>query len=96
MVQVTQTEAFSTWIANLGDTQAVARVVARIRRLELGNAGDAKSVGGGVNEMQIDYGPGYRVYFTKRGKTVVILLRGGDKKTQKRDVETAKRMAKEI
>lgn len=96
MMRVTQTEAYSTWFAKLGDIQAKARIVARIRRVELGNLGDTKSVGGGVSELRIDYGPGYRVYFTKRGNTLVILLCGGDKKTQKRDIETAKRMAKEV
>jgi putative addiction module killer protein len=96
MVQIAQTEAYSTWFAKLSDIQAKARIVARIRRMELGNTGDAKSVGGGVSELRIDYGPGYRVYFTKRGNTLVVLLCGGDKKTQKRDIETAKRMAKEV
>jgi len=95
MLQIVQTDVFADWLDKLADVNAAARIVARIRRMELGNAGDAKSVGGGISEMRIDYGPGYRVYFTKRGKTVVILLCGGDKKSQKRDIEAAKKMAKE-
>lgn len=76
--------------------KAVARIGARIRRLELGNPGDVKSVGEGVSEMRIDYGPGYRVYFTRRGKTIVLLLCGGDKRTQSKDVKAAQKMVKEI
>ncbi len=94
-MQVIQTETFRTWLARLADRQAVARIVVRLRRLELGNAGDTRSVGDGVSEMRIDYGPGYRVYFTKRGKTIVILLCGGDKKSQRKDIATARKMAKE-
>jgi putative addiction module killer protein len=94
MVQVIQTAVFSSWLGKLTDT-AAARIVARLRRLELGNAGDVKSVGGGVSEMRIDYGPGYRVYYVWRGKTVVVLLCGGDKRIQDKDIKTAQRMAKE-
>lgn len=94
-MQVVQTETFRIWLARLADRQAVARIVVRLRRLELGNAGDTKSVGDGVSEMRIDYGPGYRVYFTRRGKTIVILLCGGDKKSQRKDIATAQKMAKE-
>ncbi|EGP06858.1 phage-related protein [Bradyrhizobiaceae bacterium SG-6C] len=94
-MQVVQTETFRIWLARLADRQAVARIVVRLRRLELGNAGDTKSVGDGVSEMRIDYGPGYRVYFARRGKTIVILLCGGDKKSQRKDIATAQRMAKE-
>lgn len=94
-MQVVQTETFRIWLARLADRQAVARIVVRLRRLELGNAGDTRSVGDGVSEMRIDYGPGYRVYFTKRGKTIVILLCGGDKKSQRKDIATAQKMAKE-
>ena len=74
---------------------AAARIVARIRRMEIGNAGDVRSVGDGVSEIRIDYGPGYRVYFARRGRTLVILLCGGDKKSQRKDIALAKRMAKE-
>ncbi|MGD9838725.1 MAG: type II toxin-antitoxin system RelE/ParE family toxin [Afipia sp.] len=94
-MQVVQTETFRIWLARLADRQAVARIVVRLRRLELGNAGDTRSVGDGVSEMRIDYGPGYRVYFTRRGKTIVILLCGGDKKSQRKDIATAQKMAKE-
>lgn len=95
-MQIVQTDAFTDWLHGLADVQATARIVVRIRRLELGNAGDAKSVGEGVSEMRIDYGPGYRVYFAKRAKSVVILLCGGDKKTQRKDIAMAQKMAKEV
>ena len=78
------------------DRQARARIVARIRRLSLGNPGDVKPVGSGVSEMRIDYGPGYRVYFTQRGEVVVILLCGGDKRTQDRDIAHAIAMVREL
>jgi putative addiction module killer protein len=96
MIQVVQTDAFAHWLNSLADMKAVARIGARIRRLELGNPGDVKSVGEGVSEMRIDYGPGYRVYFTRRGKTIVLLLCGGDKRTQSKDVKAAQKMVKEI
>ncbi|WFU67066.1 MULTISPECIES: type II toxin-antitoxin system RelE/ParE family toxin [Bradyrhizobium] len=96
MIQVVQTDAFAQWLNSLADIKAVARIGARIRRLELGNPGDVKSVGEGVSEMRIDYGPGYRVYFTRRGKTIVLLLCGGDKRTQSKDVKAAQKMVKEI
>jgi putative addiction module killer protein len=80
----------------LKDTNAIARIVARIRRLELGNLGDVKPVGEGISELRIDYGPGYRIYFVQQGNTVVILLCGGDKRTQNKDIRTAKQMAKEV
>lgn len=96
MLRVAQTDIFIAWLTNLNDHRAVARIVARIRRLELGNAGDIRSVGEGVSEMRIDYGPGYRIYFIRRGKTITILLCGGDKKTQRKDIATAQRLAKEV
>ncbi|MFQ3454806.1 type II toxin-antitoxin system RelE/ParE family toxin [Bradyrhizobium sp. UFLA01-814] len=95
-IQVVQTDAFAHWLNSLADMKAVARIGARIRRLELGNPGDVKSVGEGVSEMRIDYGPGYRVYFTRRGRTIVLLLCGGDKRTQSKDVKAAQKMVKEI
>ena len=96
MIEVRQSTVFSDWLRSLRDRNATARIVARIRRLELGNPGDIKSVGDGVSEMRIDYGPGYRVYLTYAGRTVVILLCGGDKSSQSRDIAQAKKMAKEI
>lgn len=96
MIEVRQTTVFSEWLKGLRDVNAQARIAIRIRRMEDGNAGDAKSVGEGVSEMRLTYGPGYRVYFTQQGKTVVILLCGGDKSTQSADIKEAKRLAKEL
>jgi len=96
MMEVRQTSIFSRWFGVLRDDRARLRIVARIRRMELGNPGDVKAVGDGVSEMRVDYGPGYRVYFTKTGDTVTILLCGGDKSSQSRDIALAKMMAKEI
>ncbi|KQT07207.1 MAG: type II toxin-antitoxin system RelE/ParE family toxin [Bradyrhizobium sp.] len=96
MLEVRQTDTFASWLRALKDANAVARIAARIRRLELGNLGDVKPVGEGVSELRIDYGPGYRIYFIQQGNTVVILLCGGDKRTQNKDIRTAKRMAKEV
>ena len=92
MLEVRETAHVSDWINSLRDLRAVARIDARIGRLRLGNFGDAKSVGDGVSELR-DYGPGYRVYFTRRGETVVILLCGGAKGSQARDIERAKAVA---
>lgn len=96
MIEVRQTIVFSEWLRALRDRNAAARIAVRIRRLELGNPGDIKSVGDGVSEMRIDYGPGYRLYLTYTGRTLVILLCGGDKSSQSRDIGQAKKMAKEI
>jgi putative addiction module killer protein len=96
MVEVRQTDEFKLWLRRLNDQNAYARVVARIRRMELGNPGDARSVGAGVMEMRIDYGPGYRVYYTQRGKTIVIVLCAGDKRTQDRDIKRAIGLAEEL
>ena len=96
MLEVRQTDVFAAWIADLRDREARARIVVRIRRLSLGNPGDVKPVGSGVSEMRIDYGPGYRVYFVRRGDTVVVLLCGGDKRTQDRDIARARELAREI
>jgi putative addiction module killer protein len=95
MFEVQQTAIFEAWIDGLKDMRAVARIEVRLRRLSLGNVGDAKSLGDGVSEMRIDYGPGYRLYFTRRGERIVILLCGGDKKRQSGDIARAKQMAKE-
>ena len=94
MIEVRQTEAYAEWFARLRDRQARARIDARIRRLSLGNPGDVKPVGEGVSELRIDYGPGYRVYFVQRGKTLIVLLAGGDKRTQDRDINTAIALAR--
>jgi len=96
MIEVRQTEAYARWIADLDDDRARARIEVRIYRLSLGNPGDVRPVGEGVSEMRIDYGPGYRVYLTQRGKTLVILLCGGDKRTQSRDIADAKAMARQL
>ncbi|MFZ0602390.1 MAG: type II toxin-antitoxin system RelE/ParE family toxin [Roseiarcus sp.] len=96
MLEVRQTDVFTAWFAGLRDRKARARITARIRRLSLGNPGDVKSVGGGLSEMRIDYGPGYRVYFVGRGDVVVILLCGGDKRRQDRDIARALELAKEV
>jgi len=96
MIEVRQTDVFSDWFARLRDREARARITVRIRRLSLGNPGDVRPVGGGVSEMRIDYGPGYRVYFVRRGDTVVILLCGGDKSTQARDIARALELAGEV
>ena len=94
MIEIRQTEEYSSWFERLRDRQARARILARIRRLSLGNPGDVEPVGEGVSELKIDYGPGYRVYFKHRGKTLVVLLAGGDKKTQKRDIKKAQELAR--
>lgn len=96
MVEVRQTDVFADWFAGLRDREARARITARIRRLSLGNPGDVKPVGRGVSEMRIDYGPGYRVYFVQRGNTVVVLLCGGDKRHQDRDIARALELAHEV
>jgi len=84
---------FDAWFSRLRDRRAIARIAARIDRLALGNPGDVKQVGAGVSEMRIDYGPGYRVYFTQRGSTVVVILCGGDKRTQTADIKRAIKIA---
>jgi len=96
MIEVRQTEVFSQWFDSLRDRQARARINVRIRRLSLGNFGDAKPVGEGVSELRIDFGPGYRVYFVRRGRALVILLVGGDKDTQDRDIRKAQKLAREM
>lgn len=95
MPTVRQTRVFADWFAKLRDRQAQARITVRIRRLSLGNPGDVKPVGNGVSELRIDYGPGYLIYITERGGEIVILLCGGDKRSQQRDIARAKQMAQE-
>jgi putative addiction module killer protein len=94
MIEVRQTAEFSDWLHRLKDVNAVARIVARIRRMEQGNKGDTSGVGAGVMEMRIDYGPGYRIYYARRGAAIVILLCGGDKRTQRQDIRRAQELAK--
>lgn len=94
--QLAETDTFHHWLGSLADRRAKARIVDRIKRASNGNFGDAKPVGSGVSEMRIDCGPGYRVYFFRRGKTLVILLCGGDKKSQKADIAQAIGMKEEI
>ena len=94
-MQVLQTEAFERWFDNLRDRNARARILARIRRLQLGNPGDFRPVGKGVSEMRIDHGPGYRVYFVRRQDSVVLLV-GGNKNSQNRDIDRATKMAQRL
>ena len=96
MIELRKTEVYARWLDGLRDSRARARVLVRVERLAAGNPGDARSVGEGVSELRIDHGPGYRVYFTRRGRTVVVLLAGGDKRTQSRDIETALRLARNL
>lgn len=94
MIEVRETDKYAEWFSSLRDRQARTRIDKRIRRLALGNPGDVKPVGEGVSELRIDYGPGYRIYYTQRGKTLVILLAGGDKRSQIHDVELALELAR--
>jgi putative addiction module killer protein len=97
VIEVRQAEALSDRLRRLRDANAVARIVGRIRRMELGNPGDAKSVGRGVLEMRIDYGPGYRIYYVHRGSQIVILLCGGDKRTQQQqDIKQSHKLAETV
>jgi putative addiction module killer protein len=96
MIEIRKTELFAQWIDALRDLRARARVQARIERLAGGNPGDVEPVGEGVSELRINYGPGYRVYFKKRGQELIILLAGGDKATQARDIKTALRLARQL
>ena len=96
MIEVRQTAPFAKWIETLRDRRARARIELRLDRLALGLFGDVKPVGGGVSELRVDYGPGYRVYFTQKGRELVILLAGGDKTTQDRDIERAQALARDL
>jgi putative addiction module killer protein len=96
MFEVRRTAEFVDWIVGLRDVAARARIAKRIDRIALGNFGDAKAVGDGVSELRFTFGPGYRVYYTRRGDVVVILLCGGDKDTQGKDIERAKAMVREL
>ena len=93
---VLTTPTYNTWFSGLRDRQAQLRIVARLKRIELGNLGDAKALGGGISEIRLAFGPGYRLYFTKRGVEVIVLLVGGDKSSQSRDIKTARDLAKQL
>ncbi len=94
-IEVRKTAIFDRWLSNVKDMRAVARILVRIDRLAQGNAGDARSIGSGLWELRIDCGPGYRVYYLRRGKALVLLLCGGDKSTQSRDIERPYELASE-
>jgi putative addiction module killer protein len=96
MFTIQQTEAFQIWLDGLKDRRAQIRIVARLRQAEGGNLGDWAPVEGEVSEFRIDYGPGYRLYFVRRGRVILVLLNGGDKSTQKRDIRRAIKLAAEI
>lgn len=96
MLEVRQTVTYAEWFSGLRDRTAKSRIDIRIRRLSLGNPGDAKPVGEGVSELRVDFGPGYRVYFVQKGDTYVVLLAGGDKSSQDRDIREAKALARDL
>jgi putative addiction module killer protein len=96
MVELIKSATFDRWLTELRDRQAKARIEVRLRRLSLGNPGDVKPVGDGISEMRIDHGPGYRVYFMRRGVLVVVLLCGGDKSSQQKDIAQAKLIAEQF
>ena len=96
MLEVRETAAYAEWFSNLRDRTARVRINIRIRRLSLGNPGDVKPVGEGVSELRVDHGPGYRVYFVQKADVFVVLLAGGDKSTQDRDVRQAKALARDL
>lgn len=95
MFEIIKSETFERWLIGLKDRQARLRVLSRVDRLSEGNPGDVKPVGGGISELRIDYGPGYRVYFMKRGPLVIVLLAGGDKRTQQADIRRAITIARD-
>lgn len=95
-IEIRETEVFATWLHGLRDSQARARIAARIQRLRFGNPGDVRPVGEGISELRIHYGPGYRVYFVQHGAVIIVLLCGGDKDTQERDIARARKLAREV
>lgn len=96
MIEIRKTDIYAHWLDSLRDIHARARIQARVERLAGGNPGDVKPVGEGVSEIRIDYGPGYRVYYKKHGRELVILLAGGDKRSQASDIKTALRLARNL
>ena len=96
MLEIRQTEAFAKWLGGISDARAAEKIAQRVVRLQSGLFGDVKPVGSGISELRIDYGPGYRVYFVQRGRVLVILLCGGDKRTQARDINKAKALAADL
>lgn len=96
MIEIRQTEVYANWFTRLRDRQTQARINARIRRLSLGNPGDVRPVGEGVSELRLDFGPGYRIYYVQRGPLLIILLVGGDKSSQRRDIKTAQALARQV
>ncbi len=96
MIEIRKTDLFVYWLDDLSDIRARGRVQARIERLAAGNPGDVEPVGEGVSELRINYGPGYRVYFKQRARELIILLAGGDKSTQAKDIKTALRLARSL
>ena len=96
MLEIRKTEVYAKWLDGLRDIHARARILIRVERLVAGNPGNVKPVGEGVSELRIDYGPGYRVYYKKQGQEVVVLLAGGDKRTQASDIKTALRLARNL
>ncbi len=95
MLEIKQTETFRKWRTKLKDERARAMIASRLDRLAFGHAGDVAPAGQGISELRIHYGPGYRVYFQQHGNTIIVLLCGGDKSTQAKDIKTAKRLASE-
>jgi putative addiction module killer protein len=96
MLEVRQTNSYAEWFENLRDRSAKTRIDIRIRRLSIGNPGDSKPVGEGVSELRVDHGPGYRIYFIQKGNLYVVLLAGGDKSSQDKDIRNAKSLAREL
>jgi putative addiction module killer protein len=96
MFEVLTTDEFDRWLSDLADERARTKIASRVARLRFGNAGDAKPVGEGVSEMRVHHGPGYRVYYKQTNKTIIVILCGGDKSTQEKDVRRAKKMAAEL
>jgi putative addiction module killer protein len=94
--EVRKTDEFDKWLSALADQRAIAKIVSRIERLGLGNAGDVKPIGEGISEMRLTHGPGYRIYYKQTGKTIVLILCGGDKSTQDSDIKRAKEIARQI